>query len=144
MPKAENFLSSQFDYAADVANKPMLVKRLLNMAGKRVRRLAGIFVFFTSLKENAGDIRRLLSSYYEGKYKDLPWSSIVKAVLGIIYFVSFVDIIPDFIPAIGLLDDFVVIAWVVNAIREDLDKFRIWEKTQSIEIHEPEHSGTKG
>ncbi len=144
MPKVEDFISGQLGYAADVANKPLIVKNLIKMAGTRVRRLAGIFVFFTSLKENASDIKRLLEAYYDGKYKELPWGSIVKAVLGILYFVSFVDIIPDFIPAIGLLDDFVVIGWVVNAIREDLDKFIAWEGSQMIQINEPDNGGTKG
>ncbi|CAN5340747.1 hypothetical protein BH09BAC1_BH09BAC1_11560 [soil metagenome] len=144
MFKVADLLSSQLGYASDVANKPTVVKNLLKLAGTRVRKLAGVFVFFSSIRENAGDIKRLLEAYYEGKYKELPWATIVKAVLGIMYFVSFVDLIPDFIPAIGLLDDFVVIGWVVNSIREDLDKFMAWEKSQSIEIHEPIHGDTQG
>lgn len=130
MPKADDFLISQLKVAEDVANKPTVMKRILSMAGRRVRRLAGVFVFFTSLKDNADDIRRLAKSYFDGRYRQVPWASVVKAVLGMLYFVSFVDVIPDFIPALGLLDDFVVIAWVVNAIRDDLDKFKAWEAKQ--------------
>jgi uncharacterized membrane protein YkvA (DUF1232 family) len=145
MSKSADFINSQFKYAEDVAQKPTIVKRIIAMAGKRLRRITGVFVFFTSLKENASDIRRMLASYYEGKYKAIPWSTVVKAVLGMIYFVSFVDIIPDFIPAIGLLDDFVVIAWVVSAIRDDLDKFKNWESQQPTIIHvENQHGNTKG
>ena len=145
MSKSSDFINSQFKYAEDVAQKPAIVKRIIAMAGKRLRRIAGVFFFFTSLRENASDIRRLLVSYYDGKYKAIPWGTIVKAVLGMMYFVSFVDIIPDFIPALGLLDDFVVLGWVVNAIRDDLDKFKLWEKQQPIIINvEDKHGNTKG
>ncbi len=146
MAKAEDFLISQLQIAEDVANKPPVMKRLLMRAGKRVRRIAGFFLFFTSMRQNADDLRRLLSAYYEGRYKELPWGSIVKGVLGILYFVSFVDFIPDFIPALGLLDDFVVIAWVVNSIREDLDKFKQWEGKQvpAIANEQNQHGHTEG
>lgn len=145
MSKSADFIDSQFKYAEDVANQPTVVKRLVAMAGKRLRRLAGVFIFFTSLRQNADDIRRLIISYYDGKYKTLPWSTLVKAIIGMLYFVSFVDFIPDFIPVLGILDDFVVIGWVVNAIREDLDKFKLWEKEQPVIIHIEDNDGnTKG
>lgn len=146
MAKAEDFLVGQLKIAEDVANQPTVIKRLLSMGGKRIRRLGGIFIFFSSLKQNADELRRMLVAYYDGRYKALPWASIVKGVLGMLYFVSFVDFIPDFIPALGLLDDFVVIAWVVNAIREDLDKFKQWENQQMpvIANGQDNNGNTKG
>ena len=35
--------------------------------------------------------------------------------------------VPDWIPGAGFLDDAAVIAWVVRAIRKDLDSFAKWE-----------------
>ncbi len=46
---------------------------------------------------------------------------------GLIYVVSPVDVIPDAIPVAGVLDDAVVIAWVIKAVRDELDAFREWE-----------------
>jgi len=49
------------------------------------------------------------------------------ATAAIIYFVNPADVIPDVIPLVGYVDDAAVIAWVVAAIRADLDAFRRWE-----------------
>jgi len=37
-----------------------------------------------------------------------------------------VDLIPDWIPGIGLLDDVAVLAWVVNSLERELDAFKAW------------------
>jgi uncharacterized membrane protein YkvA (DUF1232 family) len=47
--------------------------------------------------------------------------------VAIIYFVNPFDLIPDFIPVIGYLDDVAVIALAVASIHNDLDDFRAWE-----------------
>ena len=41
------------------------------------------------------------------------------------------DLIPDFIPVAGLVDDAAVIAFVVARIRVDLDAFMAWEAAQN-------------
>jgi uncharacterized membrane protein YkvA (DUF1232 family) len=37
------------------------------------------------------------------------------------------DLVPDFIPGLGYLDDVTVIGFVMNSIRKDVDRFKFWE-----------------
>lgn len=71
---------------------------------------------------------RLVRAWANGSYKDVPVATIILAVAAIIYFVSPVDFIPDWIPVFGYSDDALVVAFVISAIRGDLEKFRGWEK----------------
>jgi uncharacterized membrane protein YkvA (DUF1232 family) len=73
---------------------------------------------------------RLLRAYINREYKDIPWSSIVLVVVAIIYFVSIVDLIPDFLPGAGFIDDAAVVAFVITKIKSDIDKYLLWESEQ--------------
>ena len=70
---------------------------------------------------------RLLKAWRRGDYPVVPWRTIILAIATLIYFVDPFDLIPDFVPVIGYLDDATVIAFVVESIRRDLDKFLAWE-----------------
>jgi uncharacterized membrane protein YkvA (DUF1232 family) len=60
-------------------------------------------------------------------------------VAAILYFISPLDVIPDFIPGVGYVDDVAVIAWVLNSIAHDLDDFRAWEQDRGKIIdHDPD------
>lgn len=72
-------------------------------------------------------MRRLIKAYANGEYREFPYMSIVKIVAAVVYFVSVVDLIPDFIPIIGLTDDLAVLAWVYMSVKDDLQKFVDWE-----------------
>jgi uncharacterized membrane protein YkvA (DUF1232 family) len=47
----------------------------------------------------------------------------------IIYFLNPIDLIPDFIPGLGLTDDFSVLLWVYNSVSTEVVKFLEWEKS---------------
>ncbi len=70
---------------------------------------------------------RLIAAWSRGEYRHLPWKSLVLALAGILYFLNPVDISPDVIPGIGLLDDAGVLALVFNSIRNDLRRYLKWE-----------------
>jgi len=72
---------------------------------------------------------RFVRAWRDGVYRNVPWKSIVIAVAGLFYFLDPIDIVPDFIPVLGYLDDGVVLAFVAKVIHSDLEKFREWEKT---------------
>ncbi|MFL6300724.1 MAG: YkvA family protein [Terriglobales bacterium] len=72
---------------------------------------------------------RLVRAWRGGEYRNVPWKSIILALAGLIYFLDPIDIIPDFIPVIGYLDDGVVLTFIAKAIHSDLERFRDWERT---------------
>ena len=72
---------------------------------------------------------RLLQAWAGGRYRSVPWRSISLAIAALLYFVSPLDGIPDFIPFLGYVDDVFIITWIMRAIQKDLEKFRAWEST---------------
>jgi uncharacterized membrane protein YkvA (DUF1232 family) len=71
---------------------------------------------------------RLLRAYAVGEYRAVSWESLLLIAMAIIYFVSPVDAIPDFLP-VGLMDDAAVIAFVITVVNEELNDFIDWERT---------------
>ncbi len=100
--------------------------RLLEASRKKSEKHAGIV---RALWTDFWTIWRFVRAWRDGEYQKVPWKSIILAIAGLLYFLDPIDIIPDFIPVIGYLDDGVVLAFVAKAIHSDLEKFREWEKT---------------
>lgn len=51
----------------------------------------------------------------------VPATAKAKVATGILYFLSPVDLVPDFLGPIGFLDDVVVAAWIIHTIYAELD-----------------------
>jgi len=73
---------------------------------------------------------RLIRAYYTGAYRAIPWQSLILIIIAVIYFVSPIDLIPDWIPVIGLIDDAFVVGLVLKSVKDDLDAFMEWETSQ--------------
>lgn len=78
---------------------------------------------------------RLIKAYAQGTYRKIPWSSMVILVASVIYFVMPIDMIPDFIVAIGLLDDVALLGWAVKTFGSEVNAFVEWEKENTTERH---------
>ena len=70
---------------------------------------------------------RMLVDYWAGRYKALPWLTVGVASLAVLYIASPIDLVPDFIPGLGLLDDAVVIGLVWFAIKRHLRAYCLWK-----------------
>lgn len=84
-----------------------------------------------ALKKFTEEIHALIDmvkAYAKGEYKEIPLTTIVAAVLTLIYVFSPIDIIPDFIPGFGLADDAAMVALCLAAISADVEKFIEWRK----------------
>jgi len=69
------------------------------------------------------DARTLYAMLRDPAYR-LDWGTRAKIIFGLIYFISPIDIIPDFIPGIGYLDDAVVLTLVVRSLGEAVKRYR--------------------
>ena len=65
---------------------------------------------FKNLKAKAAELKKYISAvYYAGRHPKLPVSTRILIVFTIAYALSPVDLIPDFIPVIGYLDDLLLL-----------------------------------
>ena len=72
-------------------------------------------------------IIRMVTNSVNGKYQSLPWQTLVMLVAGLIYFLTPIDALPDFIPIAGFLDDATVLLWLGKSFQDDLSKYKSWE-----------------
>ena len=76
----------------------------------------------------------MFRSWVKGEYKEIPTKSIISIIAAIIYFVSPIDFIPDFIVGLGFADDAAIIGFTIKQITEDLEKFKLWQAKQEQTI----------
>ncbi|HLF41390.1 MAG TPA: YkvA family protein [Acidimicrobiia bacterium] len=67
-------------------------------------------------------VLRLIRAYAKGDYRDVSNESMAIIVGAVLYVVSPVDLIPDFLP-MGLLDDATVLAFALRMVKEEIETF---------------------
>jgi uncharacterized membrane protein YkvA (DUF1232 family) len=111
------------DYLRDPEKSKALLEQAVKKAGEKEQKKGPLNDVWNSL--NA--LFRLFQAYSRHEYTHIPWGSIVMVVIAILYFVSPFDLIFDWIPFAGYIDDAAVIAFVLKQISTDLDDFLKWE-----------------
>ncbi len=113
--------------AERLANNPKELLALLTKAERRLDRVDARRL--TPIKKDVQTLLRLMRAYGEGRYRQLSKKNLALAGLGIIYLVSPLDVLPDFLLG-GFFDDAAVIGFIVKKIRTELVAFEIWEQGQ--------------
>ena len=70
---------------------------------------------------------RVARDYQAAEYQDMPKPKLLIVIAAIIYFVSPFDVIPDWLPVLGHIDDAFVVSLALKSVRADLDTFMAWE-----------------
>lgn len=73
------------------------------------------------------DFGDFLKDICKGSYK-ASWFTISMVVVGLVYILSPVDLIPDFIPGIGVIDDAFVIMVIYSAIKDEFEEWKLAKK----------------
>lgn len=62
-----------------------------------------------------------------GKYTDYSMSNLAIIVAALIYVVSPLDLVPDMILALGLLDDVAIVTWAIGVVDTELTNYSEWK-----------------
>ncbi len=116
------------EYLHDPEKSRILVEEAVKKANEREPGSKISKDFWSQLKA----FIRMLKAYINKEYTIIPWASIAMVTGAVLYFVSPIDLMLDWIPVAGLIDDAAVLVFVLRQIRGDLEKFQIWEETKKL------------
>jgi len=85
------------------------------------------------LREDVKLLQSLCLAWWRGEYRAISPGALVTIVAGLLYFVSPIDAIPDWLLGVGFLDDIAVLGWVLKTVSDELARFKAWRDSQAPE-----------
>jgi curved DNA-binding protein CbpA len=86
---------------------------------------------YPALKKVLQNVRELYAIFKDsvkGNYKLHP-ANVAMIGGGLLYFILPADLIPDFIPLVGYLDDLAVLTTIMNSLKGEINAYRHWKET---------------
>ncbi len=75
----------------------------------------------------------LIKQFVKKEYTNIPLGTVLAIVCAMLYMVSSVDLIPDFIPLLGFADDIAVMAACWKLVESDVKEYMAWRKKNGYE-----------
>ena len=125
----ESSIKEYISKAKTIINDDEKLKKLIEDVLKKLQEISSDKKTSAKLNDSLRLFIRIINAYTSKEYTYVPWKTICLIVAGLIYFIYPVDLIPDFIPVSGLIDDVALIAWIYESIQDDIEKFLEWEKS---------------
>lgn len=111
---SNEWLSKATDYIKNPEKLSELLEKVKKLFGKE------------GLKDVLDDLKLLYNYVHDivtGSYKDYSKAKLAIAVAALIYVVSPIDIIPDFLPG-GFIDDVAIIGFAIKQLHDELEKYK--------------------
>lgn len=112
--------------ARKLVRKPMMLLRLVRKSSDYFKKYDNLREFTQDIKVQFERIGRLVVSYAKGDYKGIAIGNIALSVAVLLYLISPIDVIPDFLVA-GMLDDMALLTWLYKTFSHEIERFLEWE-----------------
>ncbi|CAH0994582.1 hypothetical protein EMA8858_00692 [Emticicia aquatica] len=123
---SSTFYKSALGKAPRIAKNAESLLKLLRNALLKTQSM-GVGGVFDVIREKVTILGSLIKAYATGQYRQVELPNLLKIIAGLIYFISPIDLIPDFLPYIGLSDDVALLMFIIKSIDEELIKFDQWK-----------------
>ncbi len=107
------------DDVCDISNRGKEIKTKVNKSNMLKRYLDDIFTLIS-----------LLTDYVKGNYRNIPFKIIAAITFALVYILNPIDLIPDVIPGVGMIDDVAVLTICLNLIKKDLLAYKQWKEKE--------------
>ena len=118
------------DYLDNQPKTQNLLNKAINMANEKKESLGEVW-------EKLQLFFELVKAYSKGEYRNVSPSTILTVMGTLLYFVSPLDLVPDFIIGLGILDDAALIGYSVKKISTELNAFSKWKKATTFAEENP-------
>ena len=76
-------------------------------------------------------IFQFLKDVKQKNYPETPWKTLAAMIFAVLYIINPLDLVPDFIPFVGYLDDLTVFGFIFKLINTDLESYEEWKQVQA-------------
>ncbi len=73
-------------------------------------------------------IPRMVGAVMRGQYAGMGRGKLAMLGLGVVYILSPIDVIPDFLALVGVADDFGVFLWLMSSLLGESGRYVDWER----------------
>lgn len=122
-------LQKGYSRAERVLKEPDKIEKILDRLDEKKELTQKLGDMLTAVM----DFASLIKSFIKKEYREVPKGTIIAVISAVIYVVNPFDIVPDFLPGIGTIDDNAVIGVCMNLVGKDIEKYRAWRDAQGTD-----------
>jgi uncharacterized membrane protein YkvA (DUF1232 family) len=119
-----------FRQAKRILEEQSQLKALFGQVSKKLQTLSGSHKQINELLEHVQLFLRMIKKSFSGEYSSFSNKTLLSLVFGLLYFVTPMDVVPDFIPLLGFSDDLSIIYFIIKNFKSDIEAFKVWELNQ--------------
>ena len=108
-------------------NEQSQVKELIWQVSQKFKKINGSNNQINELLEHVQLFLRMIKKSLAGEYNAFSNKTLFSLVFGLLYFVTPMDVVPDFIPMLGFSDDLSIVYFIIKNFKSDIEAFKVWE-----------------
>jgi uncharacterized membrane protein YkvA (DUF1232 family) len=114
--------------AVNIISDEQKTEGLLQKALSTMEKVPGLGKYVDEIKYMCSMVR----DYIKKEYTDVKPATIIAVVASLVYLVSPIDIIPDYIPIVGYLDDMAVLAYAIKMTHNEIEAYKLWKNLKVL------------
>ena len=130
MPRVitEKNLQRSFEQNKKKAKKILNDKDKMDLFLERLEKKLSLIPIAGGMLSEIPVLISLVKAYIEKRYANVPIGTVIAIVGALLYFLSPIDLVPDLLPAIGLVDDAAIIALALKLVHDDVKEYQSWKE----------------